>query len=163
MDNIIKRDESKLHTVPTKVISTMPIFIFVMLISVIVGIVFCVKKSYSVMCISFSIALICWAWGKFVDIYYNFQKNASIEFQDKQVLITYELDNNIYNVKDCTAKVTLKNITKIKKRGNFVTVYGDILKKQPRQNPKELKKYQIDLRGYNEYDMIINRLNEYHI
>ena len=160
--DIIKRDESKLHKVPTKVITTMPIFIFVMLIAIIVGIVFAVKQNFSVMCIWFAVALICYAWGKFVDLYFNFQENYAIAFETNCVKITYDLDNQLLSGKNNKASITIKDITKIKSTPKYVMVFGDIVKKQPHQKPKTLKNYKIYLKGFDEHANIQDRLTQYH-
>ena len=161
MDNIITRDESKLHIVPTKVISTMPIFMIMMCISIIISIVLFCKQKISVALIWLSVALICWVWGKFVDIYFDFHKNYKIEFQSNQVKITYDLDNQIYPSKDCKVTIIINKVTKLVSKHNKIVIYGDITKKQPRQNKKEIKKYVIDLHGFTNYDTILKKLEKY--
>ena len=163
MDNIIVRDESKLHNVPTKVISTMPIFIFVMLISIIVSIVLFFKQKIPIACIWLGVAVVCWAWGKFVDIFFNFKKNYTIEFQKTQAKATYDLDNQIYSSKDCKVTIIIKDIEKIIPKKNKVVIHGNITLKKPKQNKKELKKYVLDLQGFDNCDSIIEKLNDYSV
>ncbi len=161
MNDIITRDESKLHKVPTKVISTMPIVIFVMLISIIISIVLFIRQNISMACIWLGVGILCRVWGKFVDIYFNFKQNYSIEFQKEQVLVTYDLDNQILSSKDCKAKIIIKEITKLVRKKNSLVVYGIIIEKKPHQNKKELQKYVIDLKGFANCDTIIGKFNEY--
>lgn len=161
MNNIMVRDETKLHNVPTKVISTMPIFILVMVISIIISIVLFCKRNIPVACIWLGAAFICWAWGKFVDIYYNFKKNYKIEFQNNKITATYDLDNQIYSSKDCTVNVVIKDISKIKCRRNSIMIYGNITIKKPRQNKKVLTKYVLDLKGFTECDNIRGAIQDY--
>ncbi len=163
MDNIIVRDESKLHTVPTKVISTMPIFIFVMFISIIISIVLFCKKNISAGCIWFGVAFACWLWGKFVDIFFEFKKNYKIEFQKSQFKVTYDLDSQIYSSKDHKVTVTIKEIEKFHKRRNKVVIFGSITTKKPKQGTKEIKKYVLDLKGFDDCDTIIKKLSDYSV
>lgn len=154
-NNTIYRDESKLHKVPDWVIYTMPL---VLLFTIVFGIIIVLNFisgtiNYSIV----SLFLVCIIWGKFVDLFFNFYNNCRYDFSTKSVVYRYDLSSSILSQTNCTVKIEVFKITKLRVRKKSVTVWGTISKTAPRQATKTLNK--VDLRlDFKERDLILEKL-----
>lgn len=154
-NNTIYRDESKLHKVPDWIIYTMPLNIFLMLIGIILVIVGIAKDGINYLGVGvFTLTLF---WGIFVDKYFNFYNNCRYDINTNKIIFMYDLSNSILPQTNCTVKIEVFKVTKLKARKNSVTVWGTISKSAPRQATKTLNK--VDLRlDFKERDLILEKL-----
>lgn len=151
----IYRDESKLHNVPDWVIYAMPL---VLLLELVLGVI--IVLNFMLGTINYymvSSFLLCIIWGKFVDLFFNFYNNCRYDFSTKSVVYRYDLSSSILPQTNCTVKIEVFKITKLRVRKKSVTVWGTISKTAPRQATKTLNK--VDLRlDFKERDLILEKL-----
>ena len=147
------RDESKKHNASVGVILISPI----MFVSLITGIIYGVIAILGLanilatnvtrdLLVSAVLILIGVVWDCICKYYYNFYEKCKIDFKDKSLIYTYDLNGSIIASSNITTKITIKRLKKFKLKGkNSIVFYGDITKKAPLRKSKNLKKVELPI------------------
>ena len=157
-DKFIRRDESGMKAPKTWMIWSCCIAFLMCIVLVISIIVALVQSDFRRLAILSAILLLCLLWGLYVDCY-NFNENMRYKLDNGVFVLEYDLNKTILGESRCTAKVSILRINRIKTGDSRVTVYGDIIIKQPRHNPKGVVKYVIPLKGFDR-ELLLKTLGE---
>ena len=153
--SVLKRDESGLRNVPGIVVWTMPLFVILM---VGCGVAFVITLLTSrtfgiVQTILFIVAVLSWAWGEFVDKFYNFQENLRYEVKNKSLVCRYELAGSVIPTSNKTVTIKIKDVTKIKRKKNGFKVVGDLTESRPFSKEKQERREFLQTKGFSKTDV----------
>lgn len=157
-EGFIKRDESGMKAPKTWMIWSCCIDCLVCTVMVILTVIDLIKGNFSGALVTGSILAAGLVWGIYVDSY-NFNENLRYKLDKGIFVLEYDLNKTILGESRCTAKVSILKVNGIKKGKSKVTVFGDILVKQPRHNPKSANKYVIPFKGFDK-ELLLKTLGE---
>lgn len=157
-DKFIRRDESDMNSPKTWMIWSCCVDFLACIVLFIVTVVALVQGNFRQAIITGVVLALGLLWGIYVDSY-NFNENLRYKLDNGVFVLEYDLNKTILGESRCTAKVSILRINRIKTGDSRVTVYGDIIIKQPRHNPKGAVKYVIPLKGFDR-DLLLKTLGE---
>ena len=160
----IKRDESKMHMLPSVIPMLCLIDMPVCLVSLIAIVINLIKLNpnesgfISGLLPETIVFVIGMAFSYFADNFYNWFLGYTFDPAKRKA--SYRVPDSFVSAKDCTT-VSFREVTKIKQSKGQIIVKGEIEKRVPRQKPKILKKYVIP-RGFTkeQQEQIIASLTE---
>lgn len=159
------RDESKKHNASVGVILISPVILLALVVGFLYGIYGCLGFMGVVttnvvrdLLVSAVLIIIGVVWDCICKYYYNFYEKCKLEFKNKSILYTYDLNGSLIASSNITTKITIKNLKRFKLKGkNSIILYGDITKKAPLRKDKTLKKIELPI-DFKERDEIIENL-----
>lgn len=155
------RNESKLHNAPVSILYINMVLCIVYITLIMLLVVSMINKSKYDIIINVSLLLIVTIYSVFSDIYYNYYENAIIKFENNNLIYEYDLNRDFIPASNPKVHISIKGITKVKKRFNKARVYGTIIKKQPLGKQKHLKYCDIVIDNFSVTpNELINKIKE---
>lgn len=156
VEEVYKRDESKIKLCPAWVIYTMPLVLILMVVSVVLMVSGFRGTSGYVGLILF---LLSFFWSIYSDKLFSMYENCRITFKKDCVVYQYDLNRSVMPSSNVTTTITISEISKIKVKRKSIVVKGRISRRAPLKKEVQIKKVELPI-DFVERSEIVDKLKE---